>query len=124
MLYNIALGTNNYFTACSYAVFFRQYRLYVYGRRDFMTEKSKDEQFLASDTCDSYLKFDNGIEDEIEPEEDSNIISDLGFSNEELAHQFTRYERSYRARRIRELTLAPLGNKRRGRPKTRTQSAT
>lgn len=71
----------------------------------------------APDVCEETIEYQNRIEDvEIEPEEER---EDAGsrYLREEVDQQFTRYERNYRSRRIRELTLAPLVvKKKRGRP--------
>lgn len=70
-------------------------------------------------TCEETTEYDNRIEDtfEIEPEEEQEDTHSRA-NREEIEQQFARYERNYRARRIRELTIAPIVTKRgrRGRP--------
>ena len=72
------------------------------------------ELIEAPDTCEDTIEYDNRIDDdiEIEPEEEELGIFDTPKNWEEIEQKFARYERNYRARRIRELTLAPLKNKR------------
>lgn len=74
------------------------------------------ELIAAPETCEETTEYDNRIEDEdeIEPEEDQDD-SNTPQLRDEIDQQFARYERNYRARRIRELTMAPLKSKR-GRP--------
>lgn len=81
-----------------------------------MAEK-KIEIIAAPDACEETTEYQNRIEDvEIEPEEEHED-ADSRYLREEVDQQFTRYERNYRSRRIRELTLAPLVvKKKRGRP--------
>ena len=70
----------------------------------------------APETCEETPEYDNSIEDEfeVEPEEeDDQEIADSNIGRPEIEHQFARYELNYRARRIRELTEAPI--KKRGR---------
>ena len=69
------------------------------------------ELFEAPVSCEETTEYDNRIEDEVEVEpneeiehEDNDPRKYLG----EVEQQFARYERNYRARRIRELTLAPV----------------
>jgi hypothetical protein len=64
-------------------------------------------------TCDQTTEYENRIADEVEPDEEEE--RDEGDSRKnwgEIEQQFARYERNYRARRIRELTLAPVRKKR------------
>ena len=74
----------------------------------------------APDTCEQTTEYDNRIhhEVEIEPEEELEAF-DSPNNWEEMEEKFARYERNYRARRIKELTLTPL-RKRRGRRLRRT----
>jgi hypothetical protein len=60
------------------------------------------------ETCAETTEYDNRIDEEIE------------ITPDEIDQKFARFERSYRARRIRELTLSPLApiRKKRG-PRTR-----
>jgi hypothetical protein len=72
----------------------------------------------APETCEEETtEYQNRIENlEIDPEEEVEDSESKEFS-EEAERQFARYERSFRARRIRELTRAPIVVKRkRGRP--------
>ncbi|MGI6295569.1 MAG: hypothetical protein ACOX3G_05725 [Armatimonadota bacterium] len=65
--------------------------------------------------CEPTIEYDNRIEDEIETEpdeEEEHEDTNTRKNWEELEQQFARYERNYRARRIRELTLGPLKKKR------------
>ena len=68
----------------------------------------------ASVSCETTIEYDNRIEDEIETEPDEEEHEGVGPRKnwDEIEQQFARYERNYRARRIRELTLAPLRKKR------------
>ena len=72
--------------------------------------------FNTPDACEETTECDNQIVDEIEiePEEED---SDSRRSWDAIGQEFSRFERNYRTRRIRELTLAPI-KKKRGRPKT------
>ncbi len=51
------------------------------------------------------------IESEDEPEEQEEAETGSSRHWDEIEQKFARYERNYRARRIRELTLAPLKKK-------------
>ncbi|MCE5314957.1 MAG: hypothetical protein ABFD49_10640 [Armatimonadota bacterium] len=75
------------------------------------------EMIETPETCDVTTEYDNRIEDdfETEPEEVEQEDIESGGKREEIEQQFARYERNYRSRRIRELTLAPIKRKR-GRP--------
>ena len=66
--------------------------------------------------CEQTTEYDNQIEDEIEIEPEEEDSYSLG-KREEVEQQFARYERSYRARRIREMTRIPIRKRggRRGR---------
>jgi len=66
-------------------------------------------------TCEQTIEYDNRIEDEVEVEPDEEEEREDADSRKnwgEIEQQFARYERNYRARRIRELTLAPIRKKR------------
>jgi hypothetical protein len=78
------------------------------------------ELIETPETCEETTEYDNRIEDdiEIEPEDEEQEDMESGHKREEIEQQFARYERNYRARRIRELTLAPIKRKR-GRPSNR-----
>jgi hypothetical protein len=75
------------------------------------------ELIEAPETCEITTEYDNRIEDdiEIEPEPEEQEDVESYHKREEIEQQFARYERNYRARRIREITLAPVKRKR-GRP--------
>lgn len=77
--------------------------------------KEADELFDAPVACEETIEYENRIEDEIEVEpEEEEEQEQLSRSDwADIEQQFARYERNYRARRIRELTLAPV-RKRRG----------
>ncbi|MEN6356009.1 MAG: hypothetical protein ABFD83_02865 [Armatimonadota bacterium] len=75
------------------------------------------ELIETPETCVVTTEYDNRIEDDIEIEPEQEEQEDIGsyHKREEIEQQFARYERNYRARRIREITLAPVKRKR-GRP--------
>lgn len=77
-----------------------------------MTDDSV-ELFATPVTCDQTTEYENRIADEIEPDEEEHDEGDSRKNWAEIEQQFARYERNYRARRIRELTMAPV-KKRRG----------
>ena len=71
----------------------------------------------CEDTCEEpseeTIEYDNRIEDEveIEPEyEEPEVTGSIKGMNE-IEQKFSRYERSYRARRIRELTAPTWSTK-------------
>ena len=75
-----------------------------------------DEPIETPLTCEDTTEYDNRIEDDFEPEPEE--TQEEAYSSkqwEEIESQFARYERNYRVRRIRELTVAPLRRGRRGR---------
>lgn len=62
-------------------------------------------------SCEETVEYDDRIDDEVEVEpieEEEHEEIDSRRNLGETEQQFARYERNYRARRIRELTLAPL----------------
>lgn len=68
-----------------------------------------NELFDAPVACEETTEYDNRIEDEIEVEsEEEEPEERLHTDWAGIEQQFARYERNYRARRIRELTLAPV----------------
>jgi len=71
------------------------------------------ELFDTPVTCDQTTEYENRIDDEIEPDVEEHDECDSRKNWAEIEQQFARYERNYRARRIRELTMAPV-RKRRG----------
>ena len=78
------------------------------------------ELFGAPVACDQTTEYDNRIADEVEIEPDDQEEQEESDSRKDWAaieQQFARYERNYRARRIRELTRVPIkkrGARRRG----------
>jgi hypothetical protein len=73
-----------------------------------------DEPIETPLACEDTIEYDNRIEDDFETEPEETQDDVYSHKNwEEIEHQFARYERNYRVRRIRELTMAPL--KKRGR---------
>ncbi len=77
--------------------------------------KDTIELIETPETCDETTEYDNRIENEVdvEVEPDADELVDTGWHPnwEEAEQQFARFERNYRARRIRELTLAPIRKK-------------
>ncbi len=79
--------------------------------------KAAADALSAPETCEETTEYQNRIgtldvdvEDVVEESESKEF-------SEEIERQFARYERGFRARRIRELTRAPIVVKRkRGRP--------
>ena len=65
--------------------------------------------------CEDTTEYESRIEEnvEIEPEEEEREDIYSSQTRAEIKRRFAAFERNYRARRIRELTLAPL--KKRGR---------
>ena len=74
-----------------------------------MEDDFLDPMIEAPISCEETTEYDNRIEDngEIEPE-DEQEGRDYHYLREEREQEFARYERNYRARRIRELTLGPI----------------
>ena len=68
------------------------------------------ELIETPDPCEDMAQYDNRIEDEVElePEEEDQEDYSTRKHWEDIEQQFARYERNFRARRIRELTLAPV----------------
>ncbi|MCX6343795.1 MAG: hypothetical protein NT018_01825 [Armatimonadetes bacterium] len=67
----------------------------------------------APNACEDKIEYDNRIEDITETEMDAEEEAEgMGIAPrsvwDESDREFTRYERNYRARRIRELTKAPV----------------
>ena len=76
-----------------------------------MEDDFLDPMIEAPFSCEETTEYDNRIEDnsEIEPEEEQEgRDSHYLYLREERQQEFARYERNYRARRIRELTLGPI----------------
>ena len=84
----------------------------------------EDEVVAGPMVSEETTEYNNRIEDvEIEPEEEQEDVESR-YLREEIDQQFSRYERNYRSRRIRELTMAPLVvKKKRGRPAKSSKSA-
>lgn len=78
------------------------------------------EMIETPDTCEATNEYDNRIEDDIEidPEDDEQEDMESGHKRDDIEEQFARYERNYRVRRIREMTLAPIKNEK-GKPSNR-----
>ncbi len=78
----------------------------------------------APDACEDKIEYDNQIEDitetELEAEEEAEGMQVAPRSVwDESDQEFTRYERNYRARRIRQLTEAPAqSDKPKAKPKS------
>lgn len=69
--------------------------------------------FGAPVTCEETTEYENRIDDEIEVEpEEEEPEERLRKDWADIEQQFARYERNYRVRRIRELTLTPIKKKR------------
>jgi hypothetical protein len=91
-----------------------------------MTDQENNNLELEEETSASYSSEDamesyDLLEDELEgepvelDEEPEDVVSRA--KREEVEMRFARYERNYRSRRIRELTLTPFKKTRRGRPR-------
>jgi hypothetical protein len=71
------------------------------------------ELIEAPDTCGETIEYDNIIEEHVENEPDEDLeIFDAPANWLDLDQTFARFERNYRARRIRELTVGTLHRKR------------
>lgn len=80
--------------------------------------KIADDALSTPETCEETTEYQNRI-DNLEIDVDDEVVEEPESKefSEEIERQFARYERSFRARRIRELTRAPIVVKRkRGRP--------
>ena len=77
-----------------------------------MTEHT-EELLEAPFTCEETTEYDNYIEDsiEIEPEEEQEDFTSR-WRREIIEQKFARFERNYRVRRIKELTMSPILRKR------------
>ena len=74
------------------------------------------ELIEAPDTCEETTEYDSTMDEEVGIEPNREIESLDGLQNWlEMDQEFARYERNYRARRIRELTIPPLRKRRRRR---------
>ena len=73
-----------------------------------------EEELVAPHNGDEITEYDNRIEDpiEIDPEDEESETEEASAVMEQIDQQFARYERNYRARRIRELTLGPTARRR------------
>ena len=71
-------------------------------------------------TCEELMEEYILLEDDLEgePEEEQEDAASLT-KREEIERQFARFERNYRSRRIRELTLGPFIKKKSRRARTR-----
>lgn len=85
------------------------------------------ELIVTPETCEDTTEYDNRIQDEIdveiEPDDDELVDAGSHRNWEEVEQQFARFERNYRARRIRELTLAPIRKKKGRAGRTVTEAA-
>ncbi len=83
------------------------------------------EMLDTPEPCEETTEYDNRIEEEVEVEleEEEQEDFDTQHNLEEVEQQFARFERNYRARRIRELTLAPIKKKRGRIGRTVTEAA-
>ncbi len=71
------------------------------------------ELIEAPDTCEETTEYDNTIDEEVGIEPNRELKSLDALPNWlEMDQEFAGYERNYRARRIRELTVPPLKKKR------------
>ena len=86
------------------------------GREADLVQEETVEIISTPEACEETTEYYNRIEDdiEIEPEEEEQEEAHSHNNREEIEQQFARYERNFRARRIRELCVAPL-KKTRGR---------
>ena len=77
-----------------------------------MADKAK-EPIEAPETCDETIEYDNIIKEQVE-NEPKNALETLDAPANwlEADETFARFERNYRARRIRELTVGPPRKKR------------
>jgi hypothetical protein len=75
-----------------------------------MDDSMIDPVIESPDPCEYTTEYENQIEaDIIEIEPDEELEEQIeNINREETGQDFARYERNYRARRIRELTAAPL----------------
>jgi len=82
-----------------------------------------EESVVAPHACDEITEYDNRIENgiEIDLEDEEPEADESSVVREQIEQQFARYERNYRARRIRELTMAPVV-RRRGRPSAKRKT--
>jgi hypothetical protein len=89
---------------------------HFFGREATFVANDADELFDTPVACEETTEYQNRIEDEVEvePEEDEELEQETASRGEwaDIEQQFARYERNYKARRIREMTLAPVRKKR------------
>jgi len=82
-----------------------------------MTDANKDSDtpYTCEELMEEYILLEDDLE--IAPEEDQEDQASRK-KREDIERQFARFERNYRSRRIRELTLTPFKKKgKRGRPR-------
>lgn len=90
-----------------------------------MTDDYIDPMIDTPISCEDTTEYNNRIEDmsEIQPEDEQGG-RDSHYPREETDQEFARYERNYRARRIRELTIGPARQgKKAKRPRIRSIAA-
>lgn len=83
--------------------------------------EDSDAPYSCEETTEDYVLLEDELEGEspeaLEPEEEPEDIASRT-KREEIEMRFARYERNFRSRRIRELTLTPFVKKsKRGRPR-------
>lgn len=91
------------------------------GMEDIEMAGSESDFIETPDSCEEKTEYDNIILDslEIEPEEEQEETGPRS-RWDEIEQKFARYERNYRARRIREMTRTPViitSKRGRGRPR-------
>jgi hypothetical protein len=81
-------------------------------------QEDSDAPYGPEEVMEKFILLEDELEGEsVEPEEEPEDIASRA-KREEIEMRFARYERNYRSRRIRELTLTPFKkNGRRGRPR-------
>ena len=84
-------------------------------------QEDSDAPYSPEEIVEKYILLEDDLEGEtVEPEEEPEDVASRA-KREEVEMRFARYERNYRSRRIRELTLTPFKKiSRRGRPRKMT----
>lgn len=86
-------------------------------QENIQPQQESDAPSSFEEVTDDYVLLDEDLEGEVvEPEEEPEDIASRK-KREEIETRFAQYERNYRSRRIRELTLTPYKKSRRGRPR-------
>jgi hypothetical protein len=79
------------------------------GTEDIDMVSSTSEFIETPDSCEGITEYDNNILENLEIQaEAEQEETDSRRRWDEVEQKFARYERNYRARRIREMTQAPL----------------